>query len=401
MTLVARMVNGKSNWQPNNVLAECRLALKLSHEKLAYLLREKAREDHISIGTLDSVTRHVKRIESGHVRNPSKGYRNLLCAVLRKTEVDLFGELYLDGRCCGDSEHLGATRRNNTFRLRNHKLIPTFIGADLAGCVIDKLAMVSVTTSPIECFRCTLRHPREGVDSDLWIWPFGVALFHIAEDVESPSLAQFAVWHRRVYDEQMSWVSQEVRSLFGSTATAQYAMPLNWITRPAWTGSQMNTALRILSAPRILLRREQRADSSDLAHAELVERSIFRDGFDRLAATEFGVQGISTGVASWSGIVYFPIAPHRAISEPELLNYELTVQAAWSYCDWIRSQVEMGKDPEVYPQYGWRLLRALRSVITNPRPEESSQIYPLRIAVLETSGIAEHLSQAVEATVNL
>lgn len=398
---MARVVDGKPNRQPNNVLAECRVALKLSHEKLAYLLRERARESHISIGTLDSVTRHIKRIESGHVRNPSGSYRNLLCAVLHKTEADLFGELYLDGQYREDRHTPGWRNENNAFRLRNHKLMPIFIGADLAGCAIDKLAMEAVATSPIQCFRCTLHHPRGGVDSELWVWPFGVALFHIVEDVEFLSLANFAIWHRRVYDEQMSWASQEARSLFGSTATAQYAMPLNWIARPVWAGPQMNTALRILSAPRILLRREQGTDSSDLAHAELVERALFRDGFDRLTVAEFGVQGISVGVASWSGIVYFPIAPHRAISESELLNHELTVQAAWSYCDWIRSQVEVGKNPEVRPQYGWRLLRALQSVVTNPRPEESSQIYPLRIAVLETSGIVEHLRQAIEATLDL
>lgn len=390
---------GKPSRQPNNVLAECRRALKLSHEKLAYLVRQKARERSIPIGTLDSITRHIKRIESGYVHNPSVIYRNLLCAVLDKTPADLFGVMAPDYQCAPPHTSRSSGEKR-TFQLRNHKLIPAFIGADLAERAINNLAMKAAVASSTECYCCTLHHPREGVDSDLWVWPFGVALFHIVEDVEFPSLSSFAVWHRRVYDEQIGWVNQEVGALLGSTVTAQYAMPLNWIIRSIWTRSELDTALRILSTPRILLRGEVSTESSDLAHAELVERALFRDGFDRLAMTEFGVEGISAGVASWSGVVYFPIAPHRALSESELLTYELAVQATWSYCDWIRSQVETGNDPEVRPQHGWRLLRALRSIVTNPRPEEGPQFYPLRIAVLETSGVAEHLRQATEAALD-
>lgn len=125
--------------QPNNVLAECRTALKLSHEKLAYLVREKVREKSIQIGTLDSVTRHIKRIESGHVRDPSAVYKDLLCVVLKKTEAALFGAVSPHGRY-GDTP-TGSNGQTDHFQVRNHKLIPAFIGADLAEQVIDDLAM--------------------------------------------------------------------------------------------------------------------------------------------------------------------------------------------------------------------------------------------------------------------
>jgi hypothetical protein len=36
-------------------------------------------------------------------------------------------------------------------------------------------------------------------------------------------------------------------------------------------------------------------------------------------------------------------------------------------------------------------------MITNPRAEESPQIYPLRSAILATSGITAHLNQAADA----
>ncbi len=128
---------------------------------------------------------------------------------------------------------------------------------------------------------------------------------------------------------------------------------------------------------------------------------VDRDGFDHSDVVDFGVKGISVGIASWSGMVYCPIAPTRALSEAEVIACELTVQAVWSYCDWLRSEVEAGNDPNVRSEHGWRLLRALRSVITNPRPEENPQTYPMRIAILETSGIAEHLKQAAETLLEL
>lgn len=390
------MANRNSQKKPNNVLVECRTTLRLSHEKLAYLVREKARERNSQIGNLDSVTRHIKRIEAGQVKDPSALYKNLLCSVLKKTEASLFGTVSSPIKY-GDPCNSEADTQANTFRLVNHKLIPTFIGPGMTEWAINNLSLHETSSHSVQCYHCSLNHPRSEVSADLWIWPFGVALFHLAEEVEFTCLASFAIWHRRVYDEQMDWASETIKAVLKSDASPQYAMPINWITRSTWTHREVGAALRILSAPRILLRRAAHTESSDLAHAELVERSLLQNGFLQLNASEFGIEGISAGVASWSGIVYFPISPHRALSESEVMTYGRTVQAAWSYCDWIRSQVEIGEEPDVPSQYGRRLLRALRSLITNPRPEESSQVYPLRVAVLETSGITEHLNQATDA----
>lgn len=381
---------GKAPRQPNQVLTECRTDLGLSHEKLAYLVCEKARDRSIQIGTLDSVTRHIKRIEAGQVRDPSALYKNLLCAVLRKTEPFLFGVVSLGSGSEGSTPE-------RTFILRNHKLIPAFIGTNSAQSAIDNLAMQKFSLPPTCCYHRTLSHPRGEVNAELLIWPFGVVIFHLVETVDLPDLANFAVWHRRVYDEQINWANETINLLFKSKVRAQYAMPVNWIVRSRWTKSELDAALRILTAPRLLLQQKAHTESSDLAHAALVERSFLRGKFDQFDVSEFGIESISVGIASWPGVVYFPLAPHRALSESEILTHEFTVQAAWSYCDWIRSQVEIGNEPDVEPQHGRRLLRALRSIITTPRPEESAQIYPLRNAILETSGITAHLNQATEA----
>lgn len=389
---MTRVSRGEKDRRPNDVLAQRRTELRLSHEKLAYLLREKADERNVPIGSLSSVTRHIKRIEAGDVRDPSPVYRDLLCAVLRRTESGLFGTVALHHEMRRNSD--GQLR----FKLRNHKLIPTFIGVDAAMRAIDELDMQAAEARPIQCYCTEIRHPRPEVKSNLWIWPFGVAMFHLSEEVELSDLATFAIWHRHIYDEQMSWANQTIQSILKcESSSAQYAMPINWLARSIWSRRNLNAALRIITTPRILLQRMADTESSDLAHAQLVESALLNDGFEQFDSSDFGIEGTSVGVASWSGIVYFPVASNRALSESEILTYERTVQAAWSYCDWIRSQVEAGRDPEVLPQYGRRLLRALRSFITNPRPEESPQIYPLRTAILETSGITEHLNQATEA----
>lgn len=383
-------MNSKMSRRPNNVLVESRTGLKMSHEKLAYLVRQKANERGIQIGSLDSVTRHIKRIEAGQVREPSKVYKSLLCAIFHKSEAALFGT--------ASPDHLSGDFRGqrvvNKLKLRNHKLIPAFIGADAARRAVSDLAMRPVL-NPIRHYRCQLTHPRS-VECALWVWPFGVAMFHLSEVVESSNLADFAVWHRRVYDEQMTWANQTFSRLLKANTAAQYAMPVNWVMRSIWDKSRLGTALRILTAPRILLPRIAGKDTSDLAHAELVERALLDRGIDQFDASRFGVEGISEGIASWSGVVYFPLVPERALSESDILGFERTVQAAWSYCDWIRTRVESGNDPDVSVEYGHRQLRALRSIITNPRPEESSQVYPLRVAVLQTSRITEHLNQAID-----
>jgi hypothetical protein len=146
----------------------------------------------------------------------------------------------------------------------------------------------------------------------------------------------------------------------------------------------------------VLLEREVEQGVNSLARAELVEQSLLREGFDHAEVVEFGIKGIAKGFASWSGVVYFPVAESRALSEDELVRCELSVQAVWAYCDYIRNEVEQGLDPVVAGEYGWRFLRGVRSRLTTERPRESSQHRSMREAIIETSGLARHLSHAVE-----
>jgi hypothetical protein len=94
--------------------------------------------------------------------------------------------------------------------------------------------------------------------------------------------------------------------------------------------------------------------------------------------------------------VYHPNAPDRALREDELVTCELSFQAAWAYCDHLRQQVEKGHDPVVPAEFGWRFLRGVRSRLTTERAQETSQHRSMRDAVVQTSGLDRHLTQALE-----
>lgn len=162
----------------------------------------------------------------------------------------------------------------------------------------------------------------------------------------------------------------------------------------AWAGTRYGAAPDVHSP--VLVQRTDEIDKSCIAPAALVERSLLQDGFDHPELVDFGMKGISLGYASWSGVVYHPVAPDRALREDELVTCELSVQAAWAYCDHLRQQVERGYDPVVPDKFGWRFLRGIRSRLATERSQETSQHRSMRDAVMETSGLGRHLLQAVE-----
>jgi hypothetical protein len=257
--------------------------------------------------------------------------------------------------------------------------------------------MRSADTQWLECHRTEVILP--GTQCSLYSWPFGVVMYHLIEDRPITQVAELAVWRRSSYEENMVWAQDELRRLTGiEDISASYVLSLYWLGRSVWSGTQLETALRLMCMPRVLLERDDvRSDARDsLGHATLIEQALLREGFNHPEMVNFGIRGISHGFASWSGVVYHPIAPERGLPERDLVACELAVQAIWAYCDHIRGQVEKGLDPEIPPEFGWRFLRGVRSRVTTERPRETSQHRAMREAIVETSGLARHLSQAVE-----
>ncbi len=246
-----------------------------------------------------------------------------------------------------------------------------------------------------QCRRRAVEHPAGSCN--LYLWPFGVALFHLVEDLALDSVAHLAVWRRITYEQNMHWARDQLQALTSGEGGAQpYVLSLYWVDEPAWQGRDLLTALRLMCIPRVLVPRVDNIDESCLAPATLVERALLQDGFDHPELVDFSMKGISLGYASWSGVVYHPIAQDRALREDELVTCELSVQAAWAYCDHLRHQVERGDDPVVPTEFSWRFLRGIHSRLTTERPQETSQHRSMRDAVVQTSGLNRHLAQAVE-----
>jgi hypothetical protein len=148
----------------------------------------------------------------------------------------------------------------------------------------------------------------------------------------------------------------------------------------------------------LLARENDDADGEALQHtrARLAEDALLAARWDHPDIRSFGVAGTSSGYASWSGVLYHAQSTSRALSEEELVNYELALQSAWAYCAHLNDQVEQGHDPLVPDEWGWRYLRAMRCRLANPRPQEPGQHRSMREAILETSGLLSQLDQAIE-----
>jgi transcriptional regulator with XRE-family HTH domain len=279
--------------------------------------------------------------------------------------------------------------------INGHKFIPVFVGADVTSALTASGQWDHVDDQWMECWRRAVEHPA-GV-CQLYVWPFGVAVFHLAEDLMLDSVAHLAVWRRISYEQNMQWAHDYLQELTGvRLAGRSYVLSLYWMNEPAWHGDDLCTALRLMCIPRVLVSRAGNVDESCLASAVLAERALIGNGFDHPEIVDFGMKGISLGYASWSGVVYHPIARARALHEDELITCELSVQATWAYCDHLRQQVESGDDPAVPAEFGWRFLRGVRSRLTTERPQETSQHRSMRNAIVHTSGLDRHLAQAVE-----
>jgi len=369
---------------PNAVLIRLREEQGWGRPRLAKQFDLIGRRHGIPTPEPAAMEKQIYRLETGRTLRPTPMYAKLYCLTFDRTTLELFGDLEAGGPA------------GVTCVTRSHKFIPVFVGAEAAAALGARGGQWShVEDQWTDCRRLTVEHSTGSCQ--LYLWPFGVALFHLVEDLALESVAHLAVWRRITYEQNMRWAHDQLQKLVGSHVAGQpYVLSLYWVDEPAWQGNDLHTALRLMCIPRVLVPRADNIDESCLASAALVERALLDNGFDHPELVDFGMKGISFGYASWSGVVYHPIARDRALREDELITCELSVQAAWAYCDHLRQQVENGDDPTVPSEFGWRFLRGIRSRLTTERSQETSQHRSMRDAVVETSGLGRHLAQAME-----
>lgn len=280
--------------------------------------------------------------------------------------------------------------------VRSHKFVAAYVGPDAARRLSERPEMTPSPVHGMECCTASIEHGPGRCD--MHVWPYGSVIIHVVEDLELPDIASLALWRFQSYEENLAWATETLRNLTGDgQAAASYILSAYWVHTPVWAGRILDSALRIICSPRVLLDRELDDMKARRDSAARAERELLAEGYGHGEMRSFGLRGVSAGYASWSGAVYHPFDAGRALAEEEISSFELAVQAIWVYCAYISEQIEAGTDPVIGEGYGCSFLRGARSRLLNPRPQETGQHRSMREAIVETSGLPAQLTLAMDA----
>lgn len=271
--------------------------------------------------------------------------------------------------------------------IRSHKFITAFPGPAAAASLAARGALAADLIGG----NVTIPVPHETGTCTLHVWPHGVAVAHLVEEPPVASLSELAAWRYGSYPANTEWLTDTLGRLGAGHAVGEYVLSAYWLTIDSWPVETADRAARVACMPRVLCG-DQPETPAD------IEARLLTDGFDHPDLIGFGVPGSGIGYASWSGVAYAPLDPARALPEQAIVDVELSLQAVWTYCARITGQVEAGTDPDVPPEYGWRWLRAARSRLITPRPQEPNPHRSMREAIVSTSGLPGMIGDAMTAT---
>lgn len=282
--------------------------------------------------------------------------------------------------------------------VRSHKFVAAHIGHEFVTPLRDRLALDQVDgqlgKSP--CWLGTIEGP--GDLNRLTVWPWGTVILHLVEELDLADVTTLATWRYQSYPENIEWASNYLRNLTGhESASAAYVLSLYWVHTVPWFGATLDAGLRLICAPRALVDRDFNDAAEVPTGAERVEQELLAAGYHPPEMRAFGVPGVSSGWASWSGVVYHPHDPLRALAEDDLVSCELGVQSIWAYTAWINEQIEASETAGIHPHYGHPFLRSARSLLLTARPQETGQHRQMREAIVTTSGLPDQLALAMEA----
>jgi hypothetical protein len=113
--------------------------------------------------------------------------------------------------------------------------------------------------------------------------PWGAVVFHVEEPVSGSSIAHVAAWREASHEREQGmggfWLAK--RSCVAGN-TSEYVLSAFWVREPSWTGASLDTAMRLLCTPKVLLGRAECVDNT--AHAELLEHTLLREATTTLAS---------------------------------------------------------------------------------------------------------------------
>ncbi len=280
-----------------------------------------------------------------------------------------------------------------TYTVESHKFMPAYVGTEAT-----KVLASTATRYPHDWLEGSVR----SIDDfdghcDLYVFQCGVAIFHLTQTLELADLTSLALWRYSSYEADIPLAGDILDALAPDVVMQEpeYILSVYVLKRSMWEGSDLDTALRLMASPSVLVDRTRPGDPKPVDLK--VEQAFFADKFEHPDTAPFGVQGVSTGFAAWSGLSYYAVDPQRALSTDEVVSCELTAQALWCYCHYILKAIEDGRDPFVPDRYGWRFLRAGHSRLGAARATETSQHCLMRGAIMTTSGLPERLRAAQES----
>lgn len=362
------------------VLVAERRARGWGRERLAHEFERAATRLGFCPPERSAMIKAIYRHETGRVELRDPTYLRLYCAVYDLTPQELLGSEYAGNSTC-DATQCAVTA---------HRFIPVHVDPQRVA-----LSEKTVRLLDFDCWRYVIT--RDNNSANLFIFPWGIAVMHLDDELTFSDLASIAFWRRSSGPSGRAWTTDTVRrAVDPDCESAEYAMSLFWVDSLPWSGSTRSTAMRLLAMPRVLLGRTAESAEPSIEHAQQVEKALLRDGFIDSRIDEFGMQGISVGCASWAAVAYCALSPRRALEASDLVDLEVVVQAVWAFCHRLRQEAESGDEPVVLDGFGWRWLRGVRSRLMVARPNESAQHAAMRQAIVGTSGLADQLSEAID-----
>jgi hypothetical protein len=330
--------------------------------------------------SLESALQCIKRVERGDIRRPGGDfYAPAFAKALGVPTAELFGE---------DDTTPPAT--TDGFAVVSHQIVPVYVGAAAAARLMAEPAFELRTWKWTRIASREMPHPTGTATAYVLEW--GVVVFHIAHRLQLANVAAMANWRKNAHDRTFDDGRTQVRQLLDDPTAAgpEYVLSSWWVEQPIWSGAELDTAMRLMCMPSVLLDRQLLDEEVLVGKAEVAEQAHLRHGFTHPDIVDFGVSGVSIGCASWSGVVYLPLSPSRALQPEELLTFEVIAQGLWCYSAHI-----LANDPDDLPdRYGWKFLRLSRIRLTAAGPVEIGQVRMMRDAICNTSRVLDQLTRA-------
>lgn len=370
---------------PNRAFIAARKEKGYGRNALAARVREWSRADdpHREPPSLDSVVKCIGRVERGEVRSPGDFYAPAFAAVLDVPAAELFG-----------TDQSVATP-GTTSLVTVHQFVPLFVGADCVQRIAADRGYEPVTLDWAAGWTREVDHPDGRLRAYLMEW--GVVMLQLSRQLTVPTVAALATWRAHSHGEVLGQdaLAGYYAEVLGEdiARTPEYVLTTFWVDGPMWDQQDLGTAAHLMCVPSVLLDRSLDDHDELLGRAEVAERAHLRSGFTHPEVVEFGVPGVAVGCASWSGVVYIPLAPSRALQPDELVSFEVVVQSLWCYSAHVLTAAD-GVERPIPARYGWRFLRSCRSRLTSAGPMETGQVRMMRDAVLSTCRLIERLDQA-------